>query len=145
MLKIEVPLMSCLVASSMALDISVYQSAAANWPVHDQSNSVTSAGAVPATKAVTSFGRMSSQLSVWRSTWMPVAFSNSAAMFDPCGDGSSTVIDSANAGVAAASPAAMKVDRRSLRMSLFSCWPLGSLLKRAVFGRHGLDRGGKAL
>src|SRR5436853_114821 len=62
MVKIDVPLMSCLVASSIALDMSTYQSAAANWPVHDQSNSVTSAGALPAMSAVTSLGRMSSQL-----------------------------------------------------------------------------------
>jgi hypothetical protein len=30
-------------------------------------------------------------------------------------------------------------------MSLFSCFPLSLSLERAVFGRCGLDRGGKAL
>src|SRR3569833_4257149 len=111
MVKSELPLMSDLVSSSIALDRSTYQSAAANWPVHDQSNSVTSAGAVPAINAVTSLGRMSSHDSVCRSTWMPVAASKSAAMLAPCGDGISAVMDlparglasSANAGAARAS------------------------------------------
>ena len=49
-----------------------YQPAAPNWPTQDQSTSVTSAGAVPATSEVTILVRMSSQPSVSRLSLMPV-------------------------------------------------------------------------
>src|SRR6516164_2762271 len=127
-----------------------YQSAALNCPVHDQSNSVTSAGAVPAMRAVTSLGRMSSQVRVWRSTWMPVSFSNSAAMFAPWGEGRRTVMDwpasasalSPRAGRVAASAAVTMVERMYLRTSLFSSFVCS---EPAVLGRRGLDRGGEAV
>src|SRR3954468_21992949 len=126
MVKIEEPLMSATVSASIKSLSGTYQSAALNWPVHDQSNSVTSAGAVPASSAVTSFGRMSSHASVCKSTWMPVAFSNSAATSAPCGEGISTVIDlpasglesSALAGTTKASAASAAVDNKNARIIL---------------------------
>src|SRR6201991_5243167 len=117
MVKMDDGPTSLTVSASITSFSGKYQSAALNWPVQDQSNSVTSAGGVPAISAVTSFGRMSSQLRVCRSTWMPVSFSNSAAMSAPCGEGSSTVIDLPASGLAssasactAANAAKMKVD-----------------------------------
>src|SRR5580698_7775881 len=70
--KIEVAGKSLVVAASTEVFKGAYQPDEPNWPTHDQSISVTSAGGLPAIDAVIIFVRISSQPSVCRLSLMPV-------------------------------------------------------------------------